>query len=401
MSDAETEARIKGGKLVLTGPDDKVCYTLLPSERDAKIEAGSYKVRVEGADGLTLDTPEFTLKKGGKVVVRVTVAHPTVAKAIDPDRTAAEWVLYVGGMVKVNGQDEAINVGADLPHEAFRLTNVLLNANKKVDDKGLAAFKGCKNLTYLNLYGTPVSDAGLAHFKDCKNLMSLYLGRTQVSDAGLAHFKDCKNLTAFGLECTRVTDAGLAHFKDCKNLTAFGLECTRVTDAGLAHFKDHKSPTGVGLNGTQVSDAGLAAFKDCKNLMSLQLANTKVSDAGLAAFKDCKNLTLLDLSGTQVSDVGLAHFKECKNLMFLYLVNTQVSDAGLADLKDCKNLTGLDLRGTKVSDLSPLKGMPLKVLWCDCKPERDAEILRSIKTLERINDKPAAEFWKEQEAKKP
>ena len=33
----------------------------------------------------------------------------------------------------------------------------------------------------------------------------------------------------------------------------------------------------------------------------------------------------------------------------------------------------------------------------DFKPERDAEILRSIKTLETINDKPAAEFWKEVE----
>ena len=45
--------------------------------------------------------------------------------------------------------------------------------------------------------------------------------------------------------------------------------------------------------------------------------------------------------------------------------------------------------------------MPLKDLRCDFKPERDAEILRSIKTLETINDKPAEEFWKEVDAKKP
>jgi hypothetical protein len=31
----------------------------------------------------------------------------------------------------------------------------------------------------------------------------------------------------------------------------------------------------------------------------------------------------------------------------------------------------------------------------------DTEILRSIKTLEKINNKPAAEFWKEVDAKKP
>ena len=55
---------------------------------------------------------------------------------------------------------------------------------------------------------------------------------------------------------------------------------------------------------------------------------------------------------------------------------------------------------TKVSDLSPLKDMPLKEIGCDFKPERDAELLRSLKTLETINGKPVAQFWKEVEAMK-
>jgi hypothetical protein len=50
--------------------------------------------------------------------------------------------------------------------------------------------------------------------------------------------------------------------------------------------------------------------------------------------------------------------------------------------------------GTTVSDLSPLKGMPLQDIYCDFQRERDAEFLRSFKTLETINGKPAAEFWK-------
>jgi hypothetical protein len=52
-----------------------------------------------------------------------------------------------------------------------------------------------------------------------------------------------------------------------------------------------------------------------------------------------------------------------------------------------------------VSDLSPLKDTPLRELGCNFEPERDAEILRSIKTLENITGKPAAEFWKELDAK--
>ena len=61
-------------------------------------------------------------------------------------------------------------------------------------------------------------------------------------------------------------------------------------------------------------------------------------------------------------------------------------------------MTKLDVSGTKVSDLSLLKGMPLKNLQCDFQADRDADILRSIRTLETINDKPAAKFWKEVEA---
>jgi hypothetical protein len=58
-------------------------------------------------------------------------------------------------------------------------------------------------------------------------------------------------------------------------------------------------------------------------------------------------------------------------------------------------LTSLDLLAAKVTDLSPLKGMPRKEPRCDFQRLRDAEILRSLTTLKRINDKPAADFWKE------
>jgi hypothetical protein len=75
-----------------------------------------------------------------------------------------------------------------------------------------------------------------------------------------------------------------------------------------------------------------------------------------------------------------------------------VSD--LSPLKGMK-LTTLHCDGTKVTDLSPLKGMPLSELKCDFDPGRDADVLRSINTLEAINGKPAKEFWKEVDAKKP
>ncbi len=79
IDDPEVEAKIKEGKLILAGSDGKTRYTLAPGERDKKIDAGQYKVRVEGVDGLVLDTPEFTLKKGNRVTVRVTLEKKEVA----------------------------------------------------------------------------------------------------------------------------------------------------------------------------------------------------------------------------------------------------------------------------------------------------------------------------------
>ncbi len=52
-----------------------------------------------------------------------------------------------------------------------------------------------------------------------------------------------------------------------------------------------------------------------------------------------------------------------------------------------------------MTDLSPLKDLPLTKIECDFQPERDAKILRAIRTLETINGKPAEEFWKSLEKK--
>lgn len=82
---------------------------------------------------------------------------------------------------------------------------------------------------------------------------------------------------------------------------------------------------------------------------------------------------------------------------------------GQGKLSDLSPLTGMNLttlscRDTKVSTLEPLRGMKLIHLACQYTPlwnrfdSRDAAILRSITTLESINHKPAAQFWKELEA---
>jgi eukaryotic-like serine/threonine-protein kinase len=394
-----------------------------PGKEEIQVEPGEQSLKITYA-GLETVAKTFTLKRGDKKILVVSLADakliaklgnevlmeqdiksapagagagakppqsvaqsppdgkkkaPTREASSDPDRRAAEWVLSIGGLVRINGSGQQFEIKAadKLPGGAFELTDVRLDGVADVTDAGLACFKDCRNLLYLNLWGcTHVTDAGLACFKDCKKLTFLDLSATQVSDAGLAYFQDCKNLASFSLwGSARVSDAGLAHFKDCKNITQLVLGSpTKVSDAGLAYFKDCKNLTTLNLNGLPASDAGLAYFNDCKqlevlwlesmpvgdgglasfkncrNLRSLSLTKTKVTDAGLTNFNDRKNLTELNLSFTATGDAGLAHFKECDALTRLILDSTQVTDAGLAYFKDCNRLILLSLFSTQVTD---------------------------------------------------
>ena len=97
-------------------------------------------------------------------------------------------------------------------------------------------------------------------------------------------------------------------------------------------------------------------------------------------------LASLDIAVTPVSDVsplsGLP-------LEVLNAAATKVTD--LTPLRALQ-LKKLYIRGTKVTDFDPIRYCPLTVLKFDYVADRDASLVRSMKTLQEINDKPAAEF---------
>jgi Leucine-rich repeat (LRR) protein len=194
---------------------------------------------------------------------------------------------------------------------------------------------------------------------------------------------------------------------------------TRLS-VGLDHVRD-LSPVRA-LTGLKVLDCdshpGPDGFADLAPLRGLKLqwvglAYSRVSD--LTPLKDMK-LRILNCGGTQVAD--LAPLKGMP-LVVLVCHDTKVADlsplAGaplkslncvntpVADLTPLKGmpLTDLDCWRTRVTDLAPLRNLPLKTIRCDFQPARDAAILRSIKTLETINGKPADLFWKEVDGAAP
>jgi serine/threonine-protein kinase len=116
--------------------------------------------------------------------------------------------------------------------------------------------------------------------------------------------------------------------------------------------------------------------------------NNQIALADLSPLRGMP-LTMLACADTRVTD--LKPLRESP-LETLHCHRSPVFD--LSPLRGLP-LATLFCYSSKVTDLSPLKDLPLKDLRCDFKLARETAFLRSLKTLETINGKPAAEFWKE------
>jgi serine/threonine protein kinase len=150
----------------------------------------------------------------------------------------------------------------------------------------------------------------------------------------------------------------------------------------------------LGCSASAVGKGKLADLSPLEGmpLTALWFYGTRVSDLSPLAGMP---LTDLGFNGSAIADLS--------PLQGVPLVSLDCGSTSVSDLSPLRgmSLQSLNCRYTKVTDLSPLQGMPLKALWCDFKPERDAEVVHSLETLEKINDKPAKEFWKEVDEKKP
>ncbi|MFN0053794.1 MAG: hypothetical protein ACKV0T_16565 [Planctomycetales bacterium] len=134
---------------------------------------------------------------------------------------------------------------------------------------------------------------------------------------------------------------------------------------------------------SQVAD--LTPLKDMK-LSYLNCDTSQVTD--LSPLQNVPLTTLL-IHNTKVTDLSPLRGVPLTTLVML---NSRVSD--LSPLQGMP-IANLQLQGSPVTDLSPLVDLPLKELQCTFEPPRDARVLRSITSLQKINTKPAAEFWKE------
>ncbi len=247
-----------------------------------------------------------------------------IAVVADTERKAAEYVLSIGGDVRVNDKDTDIRTVSELPRRAFRLTYVNLFDNRRVED--LSWLKDVK-LTYLNCAWTQVSD--LSPLKNMQ-LRELHCHDTEISD-----LSSLRNMKLRDLHChgTQVTDADLTVLQEMSSLRVLRIGGPKITDAGLAHLKKLTELEQLTIHGTKLTGTGLRHLGGMTTLQELRLHNPELTDEGLVHLKGLLGLRILELHETRVTDAGLEHLTGLVNLKHLKINQTKVTDEGVARLK--------------------------------------------------------------------
>lgn len=196
-------------------------------------------------------------------------------------------------------------------------------------------------------------------------------------------------------------------------VTGLGFATDNMTDispiralSGITHLK---------MNG---SDTRKSKFQDLSPLEGLQLTTVAFSNSGVANLEPLRGMPLTEVEFIHTKVSSLAPLREMP-LKIVRFGGIGMSVSDLSPLRDAplthllctspvlsdlsplagKQLLSLDIQGTKVSDIGIVADMPLRFFFFAYDPGNDAhreflKILRSIKTLEIINFKPVAEFWK-------
>jgi hypothetical protein len=207
----------------------------------------------------------------------------TTSERVPARRLLAQWLLSIGGGVKVRvaGRSREIRDAKDLPAGDLELVAINLSGSRHFGDAGLARLKGLVTLAELRVGGTQVTNAGLAHLNGLPALTELSLARTEVGE-GLKHLEVLTGLRRLDLTGCNIRGPQLAHLKGLHALTDLRLGCPTLTDLGVKHLAGLKRLERLSLAGSQVTDEGLKALPELRILSELDLAGTKVTAAGVA-----------------------------------------------------------------------------------------------------------------------
>ena len=213
----------------------------------------------------------------------------------EPNRTAAEQVLALGGTVEIGAPGQAarpIHKGDPLPDTYFQVRRISLKDNQKPLGElfatlALLTFAELDRLEAIDLSGNPLQDIGFLAV--IQGLHDLTLTNTGIGDDHIAKLPKLRRLVLDGND---IRTAGLSALHNQPELTDLSLGCQTITDFSAKHFVEMKQLKRLSLAGSGLSDAGIKTLSALTNLESLDLRRTKATAAGIndlqTALPKCK-----------------------------------------------------------------------------------------------------------------
>jgi Leucine-rich repeat (LRR) protein len=347
VEDPGVSVAVDGADVVITGA----------GAREIRLKPGQYKVEAS-KDGKVVRRELVTVTRNGPKVVRV-------SQEAVPLTAAEVWEKSVAAL-PAEKQVEAV-------------ARRLMELNPRFDGK---VTPGIDNgvVKVMSFRTDDVSD--ISPVRALKGLESLDCAGNFLRKGKLSDLTPLRGLALKHLNCNSNPVDDLSPLRGMPLNTLICAE-TRVHD--LSPLKGMKLEV-LSLQRTEVED--LAPLRGMP-LKQLDLFWAQ----GIVDLKPLRGAPLryLNLTALWVSDFSL--IGGMKTLDILCLDSMPVTD--LTPLRGLR-LTVLSIRGIQATDLTPIKEMPLRSLRLDYQADRK-EFLRSFKGLKVINDKPAAEFWKEVE----
>jgi Leucine-rich repeat (LRR) protein len=353
VDDPAVSVTVDGGEVIITGAGVK----------EIRLKPGQYTVEAS-MDGKLVSQELVTVTRNGRQVVRISKEAGPVGRVSNvPD----SWEKSVAALppeqqVEVVARRlKELNprfIGTvDPTIQGGVVTGLRINTDWLGD---LSPVRALTRLESLECCGS-IQRKGIV--ADLSPLRGLPLRRLICSDNQVIDLSPLRDMPLKQLGFAR--NLAVNDLAALKGLPLELLDCSHTSVADLSPLKGMKL-TKLWCDQTFVSD--LAPLQGMP-LKELRIPFTKVSD-------------LKPLRGMP--------------LELLSVINTPVTD--LSPLRGMA-LKELNLTGSSVTDLTPIREMPLTVLRLTYRPEQDAEIVRPLKSLQIINDKPAAEFWKEVDGK--
>lgn len=353
-NDPSISIAIQDGELKVAGAYSEP-LTVKPGKVDLQIS----KKQANGED-FQFETNKLVVRKGDVVTLRIETLDGKIAilqegKGLvdqvelpvvpsfekSPDRTAANWVLSIGGRIEIN-RSRWISSASDLPSEPFGISQINLEGNPGITKEGLASLVGLQQLVFLDLEGSSINDECLKPVGQVSGLTQLNLYGTKITDAGLQHLKDLRELKEIGLGGgIPITDKGASVFKNFPKLQNLYLDATEVTDETIETLKGLEELIDINVAGTRVTTKGIKQLTHIKSLRRACFLSTPLDDETLETLVT-KNTEFeqLHLGATRVTDKGLELLYPLKNLRTLWLVHNHHSDEAIAKLHakhpDCR-----------------------------------------------------------------